>query len=117
MALTQKEKDRIIEEEKARLEARRDFYKESYGGHCGHGSGCHCCGRGWGFGKFILAVIILYTVFHCWHNSNCVTNFCTWGSSNTTTTSAPVVPPAKPAVPSAKPAVPPAKPAAPPVTQ
>jgi len=73
MELNEQEKERIIAEEKLRMETRKEFFKENFGGpwrgHWGggwHGYGCH---RSWGFGIFkaLILALIIVGLFHCWH--------------------------------------------------
>ena len=73
MELSQDEKDRIIAEEKLRMDTRRDYLKDQFGergwhgrhmGGCWHGHGC--CGRGWGFLRALVVILLLAAAFHCW---------------------------------------------------
>jgi hypothetical protein len=73
MELSQKEKDRIIEEEKLRLETRKEYLKDNLEGMgCGNkfGGGCGCgchhrCGH-WGFLKGIIWLVVIVALFHFW---------------------------------------------------
>jgi hypothetical protein len=80
MELNEQEKERIIAEEKLRMETRKDFFKENFGGGgwggrfrggwvgrgC-HGGGCHR----FGFLKCLLIVGIIFAVCHFWHRPYC----------------------------------------------
>ncbi len=71
MELDSKEKDRIIAEEKLRMETRKEYMKEHFGGmgwrgrHMGWNGGC--CHRGMGFLRGLVLVAALVAIFHCWH--------------------------------------------------
>lgn len=77
MELSQEEKDRIVAEEKLRMETRKDFLKDNFGGMgrgpwggghgCGHGYGCHR----FGFLKGLLIIVLLFGLFHFWHRPFC----------------------------------------------
>ncbi len=81
MELNQEEKDRIIAEEKLRMETRKDYVKEHFEGPgcCGrrwgwHGHGCHRHGF-WGFMRLLVILLVLGAVFHWWHfGGACQTN-------------------------------------------
>jgi len=65
MELSQEEKDRIIAEEKLRMETRREFLSE-----CGHGRcGDRHCGRG--LFRVLAIVLVLSALFHFWHRPYC----------------------------------------------
>lgn len=76
MELNEQEKERIIAEEKLRMETRKEFLKENFGGMHGwgrwrggwQGYGCHGyrCG-GFGFFKALLLVLVVFGLFHLWH--------------------------------------------------
>ncbi len=69
MALTEQEKERIIEDEKLRAETR----KEQMLGRCGTGRmGRFCCGWGGCVGKALLVILVL-TVAFCglWRHHGC----------------------------------------------
>lgn len=72
MELSQEEKDRIVAEEKLRMETRKEFFKDHFGGmgwrggwgHYGYGH-CH---RGFGFMKGLLIAAVIFGIFHFWHH-------------------------------------------------
>ncbi len=76
MELNEQEKERIIAEEKLRMETRKEFFRENFGrGGWGgpwrggwHGYGCHGyrCG-GFGVLKGILLALLIVGLFHMWH--------------------------------------------------
>jgi hypothetical protein len=80
MELNKEVKDRILAEEKYRMEIRKDMLKEQMGhwghwGRWGHHGGCYggygCgCGHRGGFFKVLLLGVILFAIFHCggWRN-------------------------------------------------
>jgi hypothetical protein len=86
MELTQREKDRIIAEEKVRFEAKKEIIREQTGGRCGHGFGC-ACGRHGGFLKgliFGVLLTVLAGLFAC-HYGHCLSpcgqgKACWWSS-------------------------------------
>ncbi len=74
MELSQEEKDRIVAEEKLRMETRKEFFKDHFGGmgwrggwghHSYYGHGCH---RGFGFVKGLLLAAVIFGIFHLWHH-------------------------------------------------
>jgi hypothetical protein len=74
MELSQEEKDRIVAEEKLRMETRKEFFKENFGRHGWgwrggwQGHGCHRpCGGG--FVKVLVIALIIFAACHFWHNS------------------------------------------------
>ena len=83
MELTDKEKERIVAEEKARLEARAEFMHEHWHG-CG--GGWHGRHRGFGLFKLLFLGAVLFAAFHCWHRP--------YGSCGGYGYGAPVPPPA-----------------------
>ena len=76
MELNEQDKERIIAEEKLRMETRKEFFKEHFGGGhwggpwCGSWAshGCHGyrCG-GFGFFKGLLLAAVIFGLFHMWH--------------------------------------------------
>jgi len=74
MELNEQDKERIIAEEKLRMETRKEFFKENFGrGGWGgpwrggwHGYGCH---RPFGLGIFKVLVLglVLFGLCHLWH--------------------------------------------------
>ena len=75
MELNEQEKEKIVAEEKLRMETRKEFFKENFGGGGmwrgrwgGYGHGCHGmrCGGG-GFLKGILLALLVIGLFHLWH--------------------------------------------------
>jgi len=74
MELSQEEKDRIIAEERLRMEARKEFIRENFG-HGGwgwrggwRGYGCHRpCGGG--IFKVLVIALVIFAVCHFCHNS------------------------------------------------
>ena len=68
MELSQEDKDRIIAEEKLRLETRKEFLKE----HMYSGCGSRRCG--WGLFRGLAFLLLLFALFHCWHRP-----YCGWG--------------------------------------
>lgn len=81
MELNEQDKERIVAEEKLRMETRKEFFKEHFGGPHGwggwrggwHGAGCHGYGYrcGGGFFKGLLLVVVLFGLFHLWHRPFC----------------------------------------------
>ncbi len=80
MELNEQEKERIVAEEKLRMETRKEFFKENFGrGGWGmrfrggwHG-GCYgggCCHRG-GILKCLLIVAVIFAACHFWHGPYC----------------------------------------------
>jgi len=75
MELSQDEKDRIIAEEKLRMETRKEFFKENFGhGRWGgrwrggwQGRGCHYH-YGGGFVKILLVALVVFAACHFWHH-------------------------------------------------
>ncbi len=70
MELNEKDKERLLAEEKYRMEIRKDMMKERFG-HWGRGGsccggGCGCGHRG-GFFKLLFLGIALFAVLHCFH--------------------------------------------------
>jgi hypothetical protein len=80
MELNVKEKERIIAEEKLRMETRKEFFKENFGGmgwrgRWGggwHGYGCHGyrCG-GFGLFKVLILGLVIFGLCHLWHRAPC----------------------------------------------
>lgn len=77
MELNEQEKERIVAEEKLRMETRKEFFKENFGGgrwgggwHGGYGCHGYRCG-GFGFFKALLLVVVLFGLFHLWHRPYC----------------------------------------------
>jgi len=76
MELNEQDKERIIAEEKLRMETRKDFFKENFGGMHGwgrwgggwHGYGCHGyrCG-GFGLFKILVLGLVIAGLCHFWH--------------------------------------------------
>jgi len=80
MELNEQDKERIIAEEKLRMETRKEFFKDNFGrggwGHFRGGSyayGCHG-GHRFGFLKGLLLAAVIFGVFHLCHR-----NYCGWG--------------------------------------
>jgi hypothetical protein len=81
MELNEQEKERIIAEEKLRMETRKEFLKENLGKEgCGmpfrggwYGRGCYGGGcHRFGFLKCLLiAAVIVFAVCHFWHHNYC----------------------------------------------
>lgn len=79
MELSQEEKDRIIAEEKLRMETRRDFVKEHFGGFHGmghwrgewRGYGCHGHHLGFGFLRILVLALAIFGLFHLCHRQAC----------------------------------------------
>jgi hypothetical protein len=101
MAITEEEKQYIIEEETLRFETKKKLMQEEFGrwGHRGPGMGWHgygCHRHFWGFGilKVLLLVLVIVGLSHLWRGGACG-----WGPAYY----APVYP-----APQAAPAVPPA---------
>jgi hypothetical protein len=83
MELNEQDKERIVAEEKLRMETRKDYFKENFGGMHGmgrwgggwHGYGGHCYRYGgFGFLKGLLIVVAIFALFHLWHRP-----YCGWG--------------------------------------
>jgi hypothetical protein len=82
MELSQEEKDRIIAEEKLRMQTRKEFFQENFGhgrwggpwrgGWGGYGCHRHCGG---GFFKVLLIALVVFAACHFWHNG-CMNNPC-----------------------------------------
>jgi len=80
MELNEQDKERIVAEEKLRMETRKEYFKEHFGGMHGmgrwgggwHGYGCHGyrCG-GFGFFKGLLLAAVIFGFFHLWHHPYC----------------------------------------------
>ncbi|SRR5579871_5205477 len=84
MELNEQDKERIIAEEKLRMETRKEFFKEHFGGMRGpggwgspwrggwHGYGCHGyrCG-GFGLFKGLVLAAVIFGLFHLWHRPYC----------------------------------------------
>jgi hypothetical protein len=77
MELNEQEKERIIAEEKLRMETRKDFFKENFGrggwgGHWMHrgGYGYYGCHR-FGFLKVLVIAGVIFSVCHFWHRPYC----------------------------------------------
>jgi hypothetical protein len=76
MEFGQEEKERIVAEEKLRMETRKEYFKENFGGMGwghrwgGHWHGCH--GRcGGGFLKALVLILVIAALFHFWHGAPC----------------------------------------------
>jgi hypothetical protein len=82
MELNEQEKERIIAEEKLRMETRKEFFKENFGrgGWGGHmpfrgawygrgcyGGGCHRVG----FLKVLVIAGVIFAACHFWHRPYC----------------------------------------------
>ncbi len=101
MELSQEEKERIIAEEKLRMETRKDFLMNNFGqggwgghwrgGWYGHGCRRHCGG---GFFKVLLVALIVFAACHFWHHS-CMNGpgYYGYGAPACPAQSAPAVPP------------------------
>ena len=81
MELNEQDKERIIAEEKLRMETRKEFFKENFGGMHGPGGwgspwrgGWHGyrCG-GFGFFKGLFLALVIFGLFHLWHHPYCGT--------------------------------------------
>ena len=80
MELNEQDKERIVAEEKLRMETRKEFFKENFGGMHGwhgrwgggwHGNGCHGYRCGGGFFKALILVAVLFGLCHLWHHTAC----------------------------------------------
>ncbi len=76
MELNEQDKERIIAEEKLRMDIRREFFKENFGrmGWHSYGHGGFCgYGRPWGFGLFKALVLglALFALFQWGRHSHC----------------------------------------------
>lgn len=78
MELNEQDKERIVAEEKLRMETRKEFFKENFGGmHGGWGGwrgGCHGYGHrcgGFGFIKGLVLALVIVGLFHLWHRPFC----------------------------------------------
>lgn len=80
MELNEQDKDRIIAEEKLRMETRKEFFKEHFGGMHGmgrwgggwHGYGCHGYRYGeFGLFKVLILAAVIFGLFHLWHRPYC----------------------------------------------
>lgn len=77
MELNEQDKERIVAEEKLRMETRKEFFKENFGGMHGwgrwgggwHGYGCHGyrCGGGFGLFKVLVLGLVVFGLFHLFH--------------------------------------------------
>jgi hypothetical protein len=80
MELNEQDKERIIAEEKLRMETRKEFLKENFGGGHGwgrwgggwHSHGCHGyrCG-GFGLFKALILAAVIFGLFHLCHRPYC----------------------------------------------
>lgn len=80
MELNEQDKERIIAEEKLRMETRKEFFKENFSGMGWHhrwgggwhGYGCHGyrCG-GFGFFKIVLLALVIFGLCHLWRGPAC----------------------------------------------
>ena len=75
MEFSQEEKDRIVAEEKLRMETRKDYLQEHFGGMGCHGHrwggrwhGCH--GRCGGFIRALILILVVAALFHFWRGSS-----------------------------------------------
>ena len=75
MELNEQDKERIIAEEKLRMETRKEFFKENFGGmgwrgRWGggwHGYGCHGYRCGGGFFRILVLGLVIFGLCHLWH--------------------------------------------------
>jgi hypothetical protein len=99
MELSQDEKDRIIAEEKLRMETRKEFFKENFG-HGGWGGhwrggwrgGCYGHRCGGGLFKVLVLGLVIFGLCHLWHRPCFYGNGCYYGAP--APQAAPAVPPA-----------------------
>jgi hypothetical protein len=71
MELNEQEKERIIAEEKLRMETRKDFFKENFGRGGWVGGGCHGGCHRFGFLKCLFIAAAIFAVCHFWHRPYC----------------------------------------------
>jgi hypothetical protein len=79
MELNEQDKERIIAEEKLRMETRKDYFKENFGGMRGmgrwgggwHGYGCHGYRCGGGLFKILILGLVIFGACHLWHRPYC----------------------------------------------
>ncbi len=75
MELNEQDKERIIAEEKLRMETRKEFFKDNFGGmgwggRWGggwHGYGCHGYRCGGGLFKVLVLGLAIFGLCHLWH--------------------------------------------------
>ncbi len=75
MELNEQDKERIIAEEKLRMETRKEFFKENFGGMRGmgrwgggwNGYGCHGHRCGGGIFKVLILGLVIFGLCHLWH--------------------------------------------------
>lgn len=78
MELNEQDKERIIAEEKLRMETRKEFFKENFGGMGWHGRwgsrwhgyGCHGH-HGFGLFKILVLGLAIFGLCHLWHGPTC----------------------------------------------
>jgi hypothetical protein len=86
MELSQEDKDRIREEEKLRMDTRREYLNQS----CCHGGGCHRCGRG--IFKVLGLIAAIALVGHFWCHGHGGWNRCAYDERTQPAPAAPQAP-------------------------
>ena len=88
MELNEQDKERIVAEEKLRMETRKEFFKENFGGMRGmgrwgggwQGYGCHSHRCGGGIFKVLILGLVIFGLCHLWHRPYCGGYPSTYGS-------------------------------------
>jgi len=99
MAITEEEKQYIVEEETLRFETKKKLMQEEFGrwGYAGAGMGCHGYRRHfWGFGflKVLLLVLAIVGISRLWHGSFCAGGPAYYAPVYPAPQAAPAIPPA-----------------------